>query len=487
MIALQQLRDRWERWGIWLFLALFLVSLIPVIWLGRYARACADDYGYGIFTHYALRYGEPFLKAVLHTATGYYKSWQGTFTALGLMSLVPCIFSEGAYWLTPVVMLASLIGGTLKLCHTLIVRCLGGTRRQAAWVGLAILFLSIQCVPAPLHSFYWWNGAVYYTFTYGVMLLMVERLAALALARRGREIVWCVLPGALCAFLVGGSNYVSNLLGILIGGLFLLGFVLWDRRKLPWALVITGVQGICFAVSILAPGNAVRQAGEQAMEPLQAILVSVLQAGYDCLDYPCWIVLLVCLALTPVLWALTAGGFAFPWPGAVSALTFLLFAAQNTPHYYAASQAGPDRLRNIIFFSFFWLLVINGWYWLGWFRRALLPRLAGHRPGPVLRGGMTAWLLVSVLACAWIKLPWMTAGGCLRQLSDGSAAAFAAQHDARLEALLDPEQPNPRFVPIQSRPPYLFFTDITTDPAHWKNNVVAMYFRKESVALLDQG
>ena len=480
------LRQIWDRYGVLVLIGLFVASLVPVLLLGRYDRASADDYSYGIFTYHALHEGGDLLKEVWHTATGYYHSWQGTFTALAMMSLAPCIFSEGAYWITPVVMLAALIVGTLKLGDTLIRRCLGGSWRQVATVCIPVLFLSIQCVKSPLHTFYWWNGSVYYTFTYGMMLLMVERLLALALAGNGRQILGAVIPGILYAVLVGGSNYVSNLLGILVGGLFLLWFLFRARRKLPWALLIVGAQGVCFLISALAPGNGVRQDGLVGMGPLEAIGMSILQAGYDGVDYLNWPILLTLLALIPVLWGLTQGAkCAFRWPAAFSLFSFLLFAAQNTPHFYAASWAGPYRLRSIVFYAYFWLLLSNLWYWLGWIRRALLPRLEGGLRGPMAAGRwLPACLVLAAMICVCIRLPGMTAGGCVGQLRDGSAAAFAAQHDGRLAILLDQGQNHPRFAPIQAKPAYLFYTDITQDPRDWKNNAVAAYFHKGSVAIV---
>ena len=77
-----------------LLFLLLLLSLVPILLLGRYARASADDYCYGLRTMQALQNGHGFWSAVWHAMWGYYWSWQGSFVALGLMSLTPCIFSE---------------------------------------------------------------------------------------------------------------------------------------------------------------------------------------------------------------------------------------------------------------------------------------------------------------------------------------------------------------------------------------------------------
>lgn len=398
------MHKRFTRLWPWLLLAVFLLSLVPVLWLGQYARAGADDYCYGIAVHRALQEGGSLLEAVWHTISGYYQSWQGTFSALAFMSLTPCSWSEGAYWITPVVMLVSLAGGTFYLSGVLCRRLLGGSRRDGILVALALLFPSIQCLAQPLHSFYWWNGAVYYTFTYGLSLFYLAGLTGLFLPGRPRPRALAV--GALLGILVGGSNYVSALLTALLG----------------------------------------------------------------------------LTALAGVLWRLAGRtGWRFPLPPLFTLVTFLFFSAQNAPHFYAASSAGPDRLRNIIYFSHFWVVLLNECYYLGWLRRVL-----GER-----RVLSTLWLRRTAAALAALLVGWLphywptlTSVRCWETLSDGSTAAYARQRDERLPALLDPEVTDPRFSPITARPALLYLGDITTDPADWHNNTMAVFYGKHSVALL---
>lgn len=401
------MHKRFTRLWPWLLLAVFLLSLVPVLWLGQYARAGADDYCYGIAVHRALREGGSLLEAVWHTVSGYYQSWQGTFSALAFMSLTPCSWSEGAYWITPVVMLVSLAGGTFYLSGVLCRRLLGGSRRDGILVALALLFPSIQCLAQPLHSFYWWNGAVYYTFTYGLSLFYLAGLTGLFLPGRPRPRALAV--GALLGILVGGSNYVSALLTALLG--------------------------------------------------------------------------LTALALIPLLWRLAGRtGWRFPLPPLFTLVTFLFFSAQNAPHFYAASSAGPDRLRNIIYFSHFWVVLLNECYYLGWLRRVLGER----RVLSALWLRRTAAAALAALLVGWLPHYWptLTSVRCWETLSDGSAAAYARQQDERLPALLNPEVTDPRFSPLTARPALLYLGDITTDPADWHNNTMAVFYGKHSVALL---
>ena len=357
----------WRTWGPWLLLALLAASLIPILLLGRYDWPSADDYSYALRTHEAIVQGQCPLTASLKHIAEYYKGWQGTFSAILLMTFTPLTVSPFLYWLTPVVMLASLCLGTFKLSDTLARRALGGTWRQTVFLAVPILLLSIQFVASPKDTFYWWNGAVYYTFTYGISLLLMERMVALKLAATRRQVLWAVVPGTLAALMVGGSNYVSALLSTLLCGLFLLWFLWKDRTKVLPALLPTAVLCAGFLISVVAPGNGVRQASvAPPISPVDAVMESILKAWEDCLDWMNWPILLVFLLMIPLLWSLTERiSFRFPLPLAFLAFSFLLFAAQNAPHFYAL---GGQRSRAAAL------------------HRVLLLFLAGGRQSVVLAG-----------------------------------------------------------------------------------------------------
>jgi len=475
----------WRRWGPWVLLALLAAGLAPILLLGRYDWASLDDYCYAIWTHDALAGGGSLWAAVWRTMWDYYQSWQGTFVALGMMSLTPLAFSEFAYWITPWVMIGSLGLGTFKLADTLIRRWLGGSWRQTVFVAAPMLLLSVQCVPYARESFYWWNGAVYYTFTYGVALLLADRLAALALAENRRQRLWALLPALPMAVFVGGSNYVSALLSLLLCGLFLLGFLLRDRKKLPYALPAVLLLAAAFAVSFLAPGNGGRQSS--VGEPLgliDTVCRSILLAGRDCLIWSAAPVALVFLLMIPPVWGLTGRiSFRFPLPFGFSVGSFLLFAAQNAPHFYAVSNSGPERLRSIVYYSFYWLVLCNLWYWLGWLRRAALPRLRDwkrvQKAGWTAAGVASALLLLTAWPLGWAK----QLNGCqaASALADGTAQAYWQEQLNRLELLQDPAAADVVLPPIRVRPPLLFGEDITGDPADWRNHTMGMFYHKNSV------
>jgi len=468
-----------------LLILVLAATLVPALAVGQYARAAADDYSFGRFPFWAVQEGKPLLPAVWDTITLYYFGWQGTFSAIALMSVTPCVFSEQLYGIaTAAVMLFGLSFGTVKLADTLVRKLLGGDWRETVCVAVPLLLVAIQTVPSPINSFYWWNGALYYTFTYGVSLLYVERFIRVLAAPEGRVPVWPMVSGALCAVLVGGSNYVSALLTALLGGCLLL-WALVKRRRRVWALGLVCAEVIPFLVSMLAPGNQVRQAGSVPMPPVEAIFRAIGQAGEDMLAWPTGLTAALCLFWAPVLLRLAGrSGLKFRLPPVFAVFTFLLFAAQNTPHFYALSTAGPERLRNIVYFSSFWLVLVNEWYLLGWVRRVVLSRVPRERKLP-------AWPAAAVTAAALLLAVVMGifyahesfAAECVRELSDGSAAAYAAERDARLAPLMDPTVTDVVYAPIQNRPPLLYQSDLSPDPNFWANSDMAIYWGKTSIAL----
>lgn len=465
-----------------LLLLALLLCLLPPLLLSQYARPSADDYSFGYYTHWAVRQGEGMLRAIRRTVWADYRTWQGSFSAMALMTLTPCIFSEQAYWLTTMVMLASVLLGTFALLRTLVMDWAGG--RWQDWVGLAatMALVSLQFLPSPCDSFYWWNGSIYYTFTYGMALLYLERFVSLLLQEKGR---WTVLvPGCLLGVFVGGSNYVSGLLCLMVGVVFFL-FSLRRHRSPVWAGMLLACLLLPFLLNMAAPGNQVRQAGLSSLPAPLAILAAVAWGALDAAIWPNWSNLLLCLAWIPLLYRLAGKlKLSFRLPGVFLVFSFLFFAAQNTPHFYAATSPGPLRLRNIVYLSYYWLLLLNEAYWLGWFRRRIAPKLRQLQlPRQAVRRGWYGGLALLTALCIWHYAPVTFTGQAVQALADGSAAGFAQERDSRLIALLDPEQTDPRFAPLQNRPVLLFHGDISDDPTVWTNQALANFYQKSSVAL----
>ncbi len=87
---------------------------------------------------------------------------------------------------------------------------------------------------------------------------------------------------------------------------------------------------------------------------------------------------LLFLLLMPFLWkAIRRCTYKFKYPLLFSFFSMGLFCSQFTPTIYAQSFAGPRRLLNIIYYSYYLLMAANITYWLGWAKRKLDTQLQG--------------------------------------------------------------------------------------------------------------
>ena len=478
------LRLDWCRTSIVLSCVLFIIlilCIIPIIWIGQYCHPASDDFSYGTFTAIALRERQSLLSAVLYTIKRYYFGWQGTFSAAAMMSIVPCIWNEKLYALTPIIMLSSLLLGTFKLLDTIIHRILHGSRYEVLGVGSVLLILSIEFLPSPIESFYWWNGAVFYTFTYGIMLLFIDRLIVLLFS--GTKKWFITISAFLLAIYIGGNNYVTALFYVELCFVFLIYCVLKRKDIIPHAVLIFFVLAASFLTSALAPGNSVRQSGLAGLSPIQSILTAICQAGTDILTFSSPAMILIALISIPFLWKLAQNtNFSFKHPLLVQLFSFLLYTSQNTPHFFAASTAGPGRLRNIVYFSFLWLLLLSLFYWIGFFQKHASVPFPKKIQKPVYIGLCFILLVCVIQNCYHHEI---TSAEAIYELKSGSAEQFDREQTLRFEAYQNPDISDIEVAPLSVRPELLFWSDLSPDINDWANIAMSNYYQKNTFKLID--
>jgi hypothetical protein len=159
-----------------IFIALLILSLLPLFAIAIYSRPGVDDFKYGADTRIAYVTTHNIvavLTVALDTAIETYNTWQGTFSSVFLFSLQPGVFNETVYPVTTFVMLFMLIGSTFFLLQAIIVGVLGLDRKYVPVTSIPILFFCIQALPWPRHAFFWYNSSVHYTFFHSLMLFLL--------------------------------------------------------------------------------------------------------------------------------------------------------------------------------------------------------------------------------------------------------------------------------------------------------------------------
>jgi len=467
----------------YLLIAALLLSLLPLLVLGFYAAPAADDFSYGAYAHLAYKESGSILAAAagaLDKTVESYMSWQGTFSAIFLMSMQPAVFSESLYALTPFIMLMALIVGSFMFCRAFFSKLLGLERELGDIAAALICVLSVQLMPSPVQGLYWFNGAIYYVFFHGLSLAACA--LGISLVKNGG--VWRSTLLCLMCLVLGGGNYVTALtLSILAAAtIFFLAAkkdCAWKRLLLPVLLLLAS-----FAVSIAAPGNAVRQAAqEDTPDVIMAVIMSFENGALYALN---WFSLPMAgglLLLAVVVWPVLSGTEGrFSLPALVSIFSFCLMSAMFCPPIYAMGNVGEPRLLNIIYFAYLLLWAINLVYWLGWLA-GKLKKADGEKNvkfAPVL---LAVLALSGSCALAMLGGTGFTSVGALSTLASGEAKAYHDSALERFELLNDESIKDVQLEDFTTKPYLLYFDDITRDLDDWHNEDISTFYGKNSVVL----
>ena len=467
-------------------LALLVLLLIPLFLLAGFAVPAADDFSFSCETHAAYQSGRGIL-AMIAAAAGktaeVYESWQGTFSAVFLMAFQPSVWGFRFYGLTTWIMLISLVSGIFLICFRVFSGVFGAAKSLSGIIAAVIAAACTQFLPSPNQGFFWYNGSVYYTFTFGLVLWFFSIL--IAWLQRGES--WRVALLSLLGIVIGGNNYVTALLTVILMSVILLGLLICKSKNAKGLLIPFVFLLAAFAVSASAPGNAVRQSAfAEHPGPIRAILLSFRYALHGIRRWSDLRLLACLLLLAPFLWNAASGSsreHTFRLPGAVTAFSFCLLASMFTPHVYAIGFDGPGRLQNIYFYAYVLLLVFNLFWWCGWVGRRISKNadalLSSIRVLPFLFFSASA---VLCMACSlFLFRGSLTSAAALGELRSGEAQAYYAQALERQAILEDPAVQDCVFTPFRENPWLLYFGDMTDDPHSYENEDTATFYGKHSI------
>ena len=480
------MKNKLAKWKPYIFLAVLLASLVPLVWLGRYNYPTGDDYYYGTEAHLVWQQTGSIPQAISAACAGVAKSyqiWQGTYSALFLMYLAPNVFSNTAYHLVTFVILLLLCGGIFYLLCPLFRRFLPGTCGEWITVSSILSFLCIQTVEFQSDSFYWYNGSMYYTGFFAVTLFFLGTL--FRYLDNGKQIL--LLPLLLFAVFLGGGNYVSLLPCMLLSVTITLLLLLQKNKKAYICGITSVVLLLSFAVSAMAPGNHVRQSGMWKIPAWKAIAKCLLQGiRYTFAWTGLWWVLAALLLLPVFLRILQKkNGAFFSHPILFTGYAYGLFCSMSCPLFYTMNSTGPGRAVAIVYYMFLLISFTVFFYWIGF---VVLKMQA--RPTPPERIEVSgklntarylamAVLLFSILCTGlWQETSAMKA---IRVLTDGEAAAYAAEYEDRLLLLNDPEVTDVILTPFTHQPALIYTGDLPGDPEDPTSRKVAQYFQKTSL------
>lgn len=483
---------------------LFVISIVPLLAVSMFNWPAGDDFRFSIQTHQAMSAsGLPLLnviKAAAGIAASSYWHWQGTYSAIFVMALQPSVFSARAYIVVAFILIGALTFGTLYLLNTILSKCFHMEKKYLIYIGIPMLFLQIQFVPSLVEAFYWYNGAMYYTFFYSLMLIYISQFINIFLYEEKKYIKNLIIA-IILAVVLGGGNFVTALLTTLIGLCFLFFTLVNHTRPIKRTICLVLPQIVlivAFVISMAAPGNSVRQQFSTKLSPVRAVYRSLIQALVDIKNWTTPTVIIICLLLIPLIFQITKRmSFQFRWPGVWVVLTFLLFASQNAPTLYAQAYIGQNRLRNIIFYSFIWIIFMDLFYFVGWVQNTYSLAISKFTnfitkqftPKEIIasKHAIFPLFLIILVAINVSSASQKISGGiCTYDLISGKAAEYNRQLSERQTILDNPNIGVVKIPALTVYPKSISASDITYNVDHWTNKSMAIFYNKKSIVKYDK-
>lgn len=454
-----------------------LVSIVPLLIVGFYNHPSMDDFYYGTLTAHAWTESGSWmevLKAALKTVHDTYFEWQGTFSGIFLMSLQPSVFGECWYPLGTMLILSSLFIGIFSLVRTLNQEFLQLRKSHIFLVFLTLFTFSIQLVPFPRQSYYWFNGSAFYTLFFVLSLMLWSMVWRLPKMQSKSLVFFGTTLSCLLAFLVGGGNYVSALQSVLVlGNLTFYQIVKKGKNILPMALILM-VLLCALTISILAPGNGLRQK-EIPIHPslLKATMMALYHSSIYVFKWTNLYVLGMLTFLLPfIAQTLANHSFSYKKPWLLPMGSFLLFSAGFAPSLYGMGNL-PERVLNINFLLFVLLATINAFYFTGWYFQK-------HKPAKPANYLFVGSLL---LLAAFVQNPDIAAKEAVQSLASGQIQKYDAEANQRLKPFQDKSIRTVVVEPFTVQPSLLYIQDFDREPTNWKNESAAAFYGKDEVLL----
>lgn len=239
--------------------ALFVLTLLPIILIAPFGHATGDDLGYGAHVMQALRDGTGIAGALSNIAgeiVSKWYTWQGTWASIFLFCIEPGVFGERLYTIVPLLAVAMFCIGTGYFLYHFLTRVMRISRSAFVTIFSLLSILAIQYMPYMRGGIFWYTSVAHYLIPY--CAAMVSAVFADRFLQTGQN---KYLAGMclLMAYL-GGASYPAIVLSLELTLLLILYAAAdgrMSRRRLlillPLALMLAG-----FAVSAAAPGNKVR-------------------------------------------------------------------------------------------------------------------------------------------------------------------------------------------------------------------------------------
>ncbi|MCI9065875.1 MAG: hypothetical protein HFI53_08370 [Lachnospiraceae bacterium] len=469
------------------------LSLIPLLWLGKYNVMCIDDYDYGTRVHDVWQETGDFYASVQEAwrqNMDFYREWQGTYVSCFLMGLCPMNFNYGIAWVVPVLMIGMLASSSFVLGRHAFIRWLGCDQEGASLIMALLLFVFYQVMEAPFEGIYWYNGSTHYVLMQSVWFFVLTLVSGAVWAEKKGRAAVCCITAAVLAVIVAGGNLVTGLQAEILMVFLILYAFCRKRDRIAYVIIpfVTGSAG--FLVNVIAPGNVRRGSMDldEGYSAVKSVALSFYHTAVFAIRWTPVLMVILWIALLPLLWKLAkASRRDFSHPVLVTAGAYCVISAMFTPTLYAVGMVGLSRVDTIIQMTYYLAVFLVTAYWMGYFsHRRKRTDGAAEAFGLFLEraGNRMTVLGLFLLLAVWLLTAdknTYTSISALRSVVNGDAQTFYREAMERHELYTDEDILQVEVAPYSARPALFDFNDLTQDEGNWLNVAVARYYHKDSV------
>lgn len=483
-----------------------LVSLVPLLYIGRYNVMSADDYSMCKKMHQVIIKGggiDDMLECAISYVIRSYKTWIGCYTVSFMDVWNPGVIDEKFTYITPIIM----IGSILVFLYVTI-NCLisffydkGKEKKyknESLFIWALFSFITIETMPSPSEAFYWYAGAIAYTTLHYLLFvfLTLEIWSGKLIHTKQKRIY--VIACSMLALILGGSQYTTGLLAV-IGTTF---FIIILNKKIKWHQVFPILfLYIGFGISLCSPGNRARQSNAVGMTPIKAIYSSFGEAFHFGKDWITPLFILTILILLPVMNKLikqNKNEYKYAYPAGVCFFSLCIFASGFTPSLYGVGNVSSGRIHNQLHILFYVLSLVDIFYILGWLNNRLdnskKEVYKDIRNVINIFTKYESWLQGFFFVCLVLVFVGtsdkntFSSISALRSLISGEAHSYYAEAQIRLNDYHNDDMPIVEVNPFSAKPYVLYFTDVAEEGEqnYWINESIAEYYGKEKVLLRKQ-
>ncbi len=479
----------------------FIATTIPLLYLGIFNHASADDFNYSVLTKAALRENSGIsaffavIGAAVQRAYNNWASWQGTYAMSFLVALRPSIFSDSLTFTHSTILLGISILGVFYFGDAIMRRIL---KFDASWsiiISCITCFAVLQFTPNANEAFYWYCGGAGYTFFFFLYFIMLGKIC-LCFYNKKISIGNCI---AICliGFATAGGHFAITLSGFVAISMFLLE-ALFDKKldknfKIRYA-IISVVYYIGFVLCVFSPGNSRRQTFFDQQNPLVAIIKSYIKgSGYLKLYTNTIIKILLLFVFVIALFAMKKVKYEFKKPVTFTIITYSMYAVILMPGFFAVNGIPAPRYLDIIYFAVIILECANLIYYAGWIYNKYRAFKENSKYSSFLQQIKPTLVNVIIFVCGFYAL-WNFSTvdfansltmRAITTISSGEAAQFDKEMDEREKMYNDDSIKNVTVKSLTVYPDILYFDDITTDADDYSNYKIAEYYNKESVVRIE--